>query len=116
MGTKMKCPCNKYLAVEGTLLCECEYYPKAPLIPREQVMEFAEHMELKLKANDHKQSWRKCSDTELLRGLQRELDELLTAIRRREPDAAIISECADVANYAMMLADKRARWGEVGRR
>lgn len=101
METKMKCPCNKYLAVEGTLLCECEHYPKAPIIPRE---------------NDHKHSWRKCSDTELLRGLQTELDELLTAIRRREPDAAIISKCADVANYAMMLAYKRARWGEVGRR
>lgn len=112
----MKCPCNKYLAVEGTLLCECEHYPSSAIIPREQVMEFAEQMEMKLKANDYKRNWRKCSDEDLLRGLRDEVDELLTAIKRKEPDTAVIMECADVANYAMMLADKRARWGEVGRR
>lgn len=115
MGTKMKCPCNKYLAVEGTLLCECEHAPGRPIIPREQVMEFAEIMEAKLLQNDHKTNWRTLTDAKILDLLASEIQELVIALNRNEPDDAVIRECADVANCVMFLADKRAKWGKVGR-
>ena len=85
------------------------------LIPREQVMEFAEQMELKLLANDHKQNWRTLTDGQILNLLRAELQELETALKH-ETDDAVIQECADIANCAMFIADKRAKWGRVARR
>lgn len=68
---------------------------------RQEVSWFSLEMERKLKANDHKGGWRDCSMDYLFRRLREEMDELALA----EGDD-IIDEAADVANFAMMIADR----------
>lgn len=69
------------------------------------VLQFAEMMEQKLDANRHKgnrEGWAKIPPRELLRLLRREVRELDEAINLGGDVAA---EAADVANFAMMIAD-----------
>lgn len=88
---------------------------------RPVVQWFAEQMEAKLKANDHKTGWLKDEPESLLKRLNHERKELANAIAWRAVDVgrsadegvkfidvsneAIIKEAADVANFAMMIAD-----------
>jgi NTP pyrophosphatase (non-canonical NTP hydrolase) len=66
---------------------------------------FAEEMESKLKANDHKGGWRNDSPWALLERLREEEEELATAIARCASPEEIRAEAANVANFAMMIAD-----------
>ena len=84
------------------------------MTPRAEVMRFAEHMEAKLRENDGiKEHWRVLHSFKpewaLAHLLKHELDELLEAINAIYDGTAtaadVIRECADVANYAMMIAD-----------
>lgn len=80
----------------------------APTI-RPEVAAFALAMEAKVRENDErKPHWRTMDAEELLSGLVRELAELVEAITYGDADD-VQSEAADVANYAMMLADKQER-------
>jgi hypothetical protein len=80
---------------------------------RAEVMWFAEAMEVQLCANDHKPGWHDMPLLRLLVRLEQEARELRRAIERDQarPNAAhwIITEAADVANFAMMIADNVAR-------
>jgi len=69
---------------------------------REPVKWFAQQMEQQLKANDHKGGWDNCSMQYLLERLEEETHEL-TACSNEEQ---VIQECADIANFAMMIADQ----------
>jgi hypothetical protein len=84
--------------------------------PRKEVLQFAEEMENKLRQNDHKGHWLNCRWYEIFPRIMDERDELLAAIKPRElhtmnhnltlqQKREIISECADIANFAMMVAD-----------
>lgn len=55
--------------------------------------------------NQQKSDWREETRTKLLSSLVHEVSELLLAIDDMDPKQ-IASECADVANYAMMIADR----------
>ena len=83
--------------------------PPENLQIRPVVQWFAVEMERKLRANDgRKGDWRDVQTNKLLDGLRSELRELVNmAYTGRVED--IISECADVANYAMMIADRAMR-------
>jgi NTP pyrophosphatase (non-canonical NTP hydrolase) len=70
---------------------------------RTEVARFALAMEAKLRANDHKRPWRYCPLQYLSMRLTQERRELVDAIAARKD---VIGECADVANFAMMIADK----------
>lgn len=69
------------------------------------VQKFAQEMERKLRANDHKTHWLGSETKYLSRRLTEECSELRRAIRRGNADETL-AEAADVANFAMMLADK----------
>lgn len=84
--------------------------------PRKEIEWFAQEMEGKLRENDHKGGWEGCRFSELFPRLRDETDELLvkahplqldtTAEKLTRADACeLIRECADIANFAMMLAD-----------
>ena len=88
------------------------------MVPRPELARFARHMEDKLRENDGKRHWRNCDVGYLRRRLRtetRELFALLDRERRRpgraSPEAAreIAREAADVANFAMMIADNAER-------
>ncbi len=83
---------------------------------------FAIIMEQKLKDNDYKGGWASCESSELLRMLKEEVYELEEILNKKEwsrhgrsagenvsltdvSGEAIAKECADVANFAMMIAD-----------
>lgn len=76
---------------------------------RHEVQWFAAHMAAKLKANDHKGGWIHESSSYFVKRLADEWRELahvidLATMHEASPQD-IIDECADIANYAMMLAD-----------
>lgn len=72
---------------------------------RDEVVWFASRMEAKLRKNDHKSHWSYLSVGQLRRRLAQEFAELKRAIDREASAAEIIDEAADVANFAMMIAD-----------
>lgn len=76
---------------------------------RPEVAWFAEIMEKQLKANDHKGGWQdgRCSNDHLMQRLRDEIKELEDA--QTISPRAIILEAADVANFAMMIADRVKR-------
>ena len=74
---------------------------------RPQVLWFAQQMEAKLKANDHKGGWENESIHSLIGRLGQEWRELYDALFppwKRDPER-VAEEAADVANFAMMIAD-----------
>jgi NTP pyrophosphatase (non-canonical NTP hydrolase) len=78
---------------------------------RQCVLKLAELMNQKLDANSAKGGWDECTTEYLCARLAEEVGELIAvAIRDRglPPSArraAIAGEAADVANFAMMIAD-----------
>ena len=74
-------------------------------MPREAIVKFTEAMENKLKQNDHKRHWSQCGMTYLLNRLKEEVEELVEAVELCEPSDEVKKECADVANFAMMIFD-----------
>jgi NTP pyrophosphatase (non-canonical NTP hydrolase) len=76
------------------------------LIPRPILSRFASLMEQKLQENDYNGGWDICSTCWLGARLVEEVGELLIAISESHCPDEIKREAADVANFAMMLADK----------
>jgi NTP pyrophosphatase (non-canonical NTP hydrolase) len=71
---------------------------------------FTEQMEQKLKENRHKGGWSKCERWWLIKRLKEEVYELdLSMGRHLSNSEEIIREAADVANFAMMIADNEKR-------
>lgn len=85
-----------------------DYVPKGAK-RRTEVEWFADAMERKLRANDHKRHWSNMSIQYLSMRLTQERKELYRAVAEGDPEK-VLAEAADVANFAMMLADmvKRA--------
>lgn len=75
---------------------------------RLEVLRFALLMEATLRANDRKGGWKSCTPSWLLRRLKAEVGELHRASVKRLPQADVEREAADVANFAMMIADNLA--------
>ena len=73
---------------------------------RPEVLAFAHAMEAQLRANDHKPGWKSDTLDSLHRRLVEESKEVLDSINEEAPPNTIAKECADVANFAMMLADR----------
>jgi len=80
---------------------------------RPAVRQFAERMEERLVANDHKGGWKGCSDRYLLSKLTEEYVELFRAVEHESAER-VAKEAADLANIAMMLADNALQWAEGG--
>ena len=79
-----------------------------PLKLRKEVHWFAQEMERKLRKNDHKRHWSHCEAQHLSMRLTQEREELRRAVACGDPDE-ILSEAADVGNFAMMIADVARR-------
>ena len=87
---------------------------------RPAVRWFAEQMELKLRANEHKGGWANERKRSLMKRLYGEAWELSLVFQESQADTihecldpGIIDEAADVANFAMMIADNCRREGEA---
>lgn len=87
------------------------------VVLRPEVQKFAEQMELKLRAHDHDrgpQGWRDSDPFWLATRILVEQRELMNAMLRwplSESAGSILKECADVANFAMMVSDVVHRYG-----
>ncbi len=66
---------------------------------------FARAMERKLRLNDHKAHW---GDSTIDHLFTRLLDEVAELSHAMQDGGAIGDECADVANFAMMIFDHTA--------
>jgi NTP pyrophosphatase (non-canonical NTP hydrolase) len=79
---------------------------------RQELSWFSEQMEMTLKENDHKGGWgsEQCSLDYLIERLKEEVNELIVATDSGKAGVEnVIRECADVANFAMMIADRFAK-------
>lgn len=77
---------------------------------RSEVKWFAEHMESKLKENEHKTGWTDCTVDFLSSQIRKNLNELDSMFQELPSNYAVFSanvirQCSDMANYAMMIAD-----------
>lgn len=74
------------------------------------VMKFARQMERKLRENDYKGGWEKETNEYLLSRLREETDDVENWAKclMRSP-IHLQKECADVANFAMMIYDNSKR-------
>ncbi len=70
------------------------------------IEKFIYDMVNKLEENSHKGGWEKCDMTYLYHRAAQEIEELKEALFNRK---RVVSECADVANFAMMIADNIRR-------
>ena len=70
---------------------------------------FATIMRMKLSKNNHKSHWSESDNECLLGRMSEEITELKEAIASGDRDR-IIFEAADVANFAMMIADNAATY------
>jgi NTP pyrophosphatase (non-canonical NTP hydrolase) len=91
-------------------------YKDVQIVPalRPEVQWFAQAMEKELRENDHKGGWSATSFTELIQRLHEESGELARAVdeflralveQRMQDGTHVLAEAADVANFAMMIAD-----------
>lgn len=62
-------------------------------------------MRAKLALNNHKGGWDRLRTKELIELMRREIEELEEAVKNEDYKEAAM-ECADIANYAMMISDK----------
>lgn len=87
---------------------QTENKPQGEIIEgvRPEVLWFASIMEEKLKENDHKGGWGDCEITWLIQRIKDEISELESGLLRSDIDKTkLIRECADISNFAMMVAD-----------
>lgn len=87
------------------------------IVLRPEVRKFAEQMELKLRTHDADRGpsgWRDSDVFWLASRILAEQRELLNALLRwplSASDGSILKECADIANFAMMVSDVVYRYG-----
>jgi hypothetical protein len=87
---------------------------------RESVQWFATVMEVVLRKNDHKGGWENEPFQYFIDRMRDELSEIEGAIANLRPSDGdlidLVNECADLANFAMMLAEnahrKAMEWDE----
>jgi len=77
-----------------------------------QLAWFVKEMKKKLRANNHKGGWEDCSLQYLSMRLTQERKELALAIKTKDKNK-VIAECADIANFAMMIADITRNYGRT---
>lgn len=72
----------------------------------EEILKFALHMQKELDNNNNKKiGWWGLSDKWIINRIKQETKELENAVKKNLPMEKIISECADIANFAMFLVD-----------
>jgi NTP pyrophosphatase (non-canonical NTP hydrolase) len=72
---------------------------------RPEVIAFADAMEAKLRANDYKGGWESLTPDWLVARMLQEMGELALAVAGEIGGGEVLYEAADVANFAMMIAD-----------
>ena len=73
------------------------------------ILSFAVIMQKKLEANAGKGGWEDCSFEYLVKRAKEELTEVENAITQNKSCHVVQKECADVANFMMMIADNYER-------
>jgi len=100
----------------GVGVCSNCATPRLEATVRPEVATFARIMEARLAANDHKGGWQGMTSRALFNRIVEEADELLTELALPEVlcnPLAIAIEAADVANFALMIADNELRRAAV---
>ena len=92
---------------EGTKVENAEKRLKCYIedVPRPIVKTFAIEMEKQLRANDWKRGWNKSLSGFLIDELISNTGKLRGAINRKDTKEVIIRRAANIANFAMMLAE-----------
>lgn len=112
-------PTRGYKTVDTSRLVEqdCLYVQHSTVCgqPRQSILAFARLMEEKLKANDNKKHWSTLDPSTIFSKANLEITEVTLALRKirwfrssqrqRDLRRKLAYECADVANYFMMLAE-----------
>ena len=76
---------------------------------RPAVNQFSIRMEERLRRHDDRLGWETCSSWWLFQRMQMEFGEALEAIFNKRGSEQVANECADAANFLMMVADNALR-------
>lgn len=99
-------PGDGYFSIIPAGGAEAAQATSRPYSLRDEVFAFAQAMEEQLRANDHKPGWKDDDPDDLIARITDETVELTDVVNRRFPrKGLILNEAADVANFAMMVAD-----------
>jgi len=80
--------------------------------PRHEVTDFSQVMEIRLKLNERKGHWGNEHHEFLTREMVRNFNHLFEALGKEDKDKdEITKRCANVANFAMMIADNEGNIG-----
>lgn len=82
-----------------------KFYDRDVCEIRDELGWFVEKMEAQLRANEHKGGWKNTANHHLLRELDKNLHKLMTCASHSE----YRRRCANIANFAMILADNDQR-------
>jgi len=67
---------------------------------------FAEQMVKRLDEHQHKGGWRDCTFARLIQELEGHVEDLhYNLLEQGRGEFEVVRECADIANFAMMIAD-----------
>lgn len=107
----------KYPKCHDCAMVDCgemtEHYPKCYIkvsdASRPVVKEFAREMEKQLSVNDYKGGWSKSLSSFLLDELISNTGKLRGAINHKDSQEVITRRAANIANFAMMLADNERK-------
>ena len=71
------------------------------------ILSFASAMQKELDENSYKgkRGWKDNRIDELVKRAKQELEEVIQVMIEHQPTEVILSECADVGNFMMMVAD-----------
>ena len=88
-----------------------EEWPEYRMELRPEVDKFSQAMEEKLRENDYRGGWQHCDIDYLFMRMAEERQELRRAVRGKDP-VKVLREAADIANFALMIADNFTREGQ----
>lgn len=72
---------------------------------RKVVAEHAERMEARLKEHEDKGGWAESTFRFLMNELEEHVEDLEYALFEQGVQGSVQDECADISNFAMMIAD-----------
>ena len=101
-------PCNIVMVDQAQKWLDDHSVLSRQVLIDQDMATLVEIMKEKLEENSFKGTWENMDNEDLFSYLRFETVELSDAIFS-EPDEAIIRECADIANFAMMIAGNARR-------
>lgn len=76
----------------------------SPILLSPLIYTFANEMQRQLDLNRQKKGWEDLTPRQCINRIRQEFEELKKAVHKKDEIDEVVSECADIANFAAFLA------------